>query len=473
MLRLSTRSAPKRFGARPRQTAASTARRSTSPTASSISRPPTRPAKRRQSISPGRTELLLVAVDARRARRRAEIRGVARRRAVSASLRAARARRREWVKPLPLGADGAHLSRRWRPNERARADRPEGAVRFDPETAHGLSIAALKSGLPLAPGTLRDDGLQVTVAGLDFPNPLGMAAGYDKNAEVPDALLGLGFGFAEVGTRDAAAAGGNPKPRIFRLTADHAVINRLGFNNEGHEARRKAPCRAQGARRHRRRQHRRQQGQRRPYRRLCSAACPVRAIRQPISPSTSRRPTRRACATCRRASAGELLRASWPRATRPPAKPPVFLKIAPDLVEAELEDIAAEVTEKQDRRRHRLQHNAVARRINGAAPSRGERWAFRAAAVCPLDGGSGANAQTGRQGIGADWSGRRRFRPRTALEKIRAGADLVPELYTGLVYGGPGLPGRIRAGLAARCAEVGVTSIGALRDAGVAEWAAR
>ncbi|TIN60075.1 MAG: dihydroorotate dehydrogenase 2, partial [Mesorhizobium sp.] len=71
---------------------------------------------------------------------------------------------------------------------------------------------------------------------LDFPNPLGMAAGYDKNAEVPDALIGLGFGFAEVGTITPLPQAGNPKPRIFRLTADDAVINRLGFNNEGHAA---------------------------------------------------------------------------------------------------------------------------------------------------------------------------------------------------------------------------------------------
>ena len=95
-----------------------------------------------------------------------------------------------------------------------------------------------------------------------------MAAGYDKNAEVPDALLGLGFGFAEVGTVTPLPQAGNPKPRIFRLTADEAVINRLGFNNEGHARRRKTPCRPQGPARHRRRQHRRQQGQRRPHRRL-------------------------------------------------------------------------------------------------------------------------------------------------------------------------------------------------------------
>src|SRR5690606_27262590 len=105
---------------------------------------------------------------------------------------------------------------------------------LDPETAHGLSIRALKGGLVPAVAGKGDKRLNVSVCGLDFPNPLGMAAGYDKNAEVPDALLGLGFGFAEVGTVTPLPQPGNPKPRIFRLSEDAAVINRLGFNNEGH-----------------------------------------------------------------------------------------------------------------------------------------------------------------------------------------------------------------------------------------------
>ena len=108
---------------------------------------------------------------------------------------------------------------------------------LDPEQAHGLSIAALRSGVTLsAPPPAPSERLRVRLCGLDFPNPLGMAAGYDKNAEVPDALLSLGFGFAEVGTVTPLPQPGNPKPRIFRLVDDQAVINRLGFNNEGHDA---------------------------------------------------------------------------------------------------------------------------------------------------------------------------------------------------------------------------------------------
>ncbi len=111
-----------------------------------------------------------------------------------------------------------------------------GLFLFDAETAHGFSISALKTGLVPACKAAADPRLAQTVAGIRFPNPLGMAAGYDKNAEVPDALLSLGFGFAEVGTLTPKPQAGNPKPRIFRLEQDKAVINRLGFNNEGHAA---------------------------------------------------------------------------------------------------------------------------------------------------------------------------------------------------------------------------------------------
>ena len=112
----------------------------------------------------------------------------------------------------------------------------KGLFLFDPETAHGLSIAALKAGVVPACPVKADPRLAQTVAGIAFPNPLGMAAGYDKNAEVPEALLRLGFGFTEVGTVTPRPQAGNPKPRIFRLIEDDAVINRLGFNNEGHAA---------------------------------------------------------------------------------------------------------------------------------------------------------------------------------------------------------------------------------------------
>jgi dihydroorotate dehydrogenase len=104
--------------------------------------------------------------------------------------------------------------------------------RLDAERAHGLTIAGLKA-LPLGRPQAPDPVLAVSLAGLDFPNPVGLAAGFDKDAEVPDRMLALGFGFAEVGTLTPLPQAGNPTPRLFRLVEDRAVINRFGFNNRG------------------------------------------------------------------------------------------------------------------------------------------------------------------------------------------------------------------------------------------------
>ena len=106
---------------------------------------------------------------------------------------------------------------------------------LEPERAHRATIAALKL-LPLLPCAKSDPRLAVTAFGLDFPNPLGMAAGFDKGGEVADQLLRLGFGHVEVGTITPRPQPGNPAPRLFRLVDDKAVINRLGFNSEGHAA---------------------------------------------------------------------------------------------------------------------------------------------------------------------------------------------------------------------------------------------
>jgi dihydroorotate dehydrogenase len=106
--------------------------------------------------------------------------------------------------------------------------------RLDPETAHRLTVKALALGLlPPAP-PVHDDRLETTVLGLDFPNPLGMAAGFDKHAEAVAGVLRLGFGFVEVGTITPRPQPGNPRPRVFRLVEDGAVINRYGFNSRGH-----------------------------------------------------------------------------------------------------------------------------------------------------------------------------------------------------------------------------------------------
>lgn len=104
-----------------------------------------------------------------------------------------------------------------------------------PEEAHALALQALAAGI-VRPSVKTYPSLVTNIAGLTFPNPVGIAAGFDKNGEVPIAMLKQGFGFIEVGTTTPRPQEGNPKPRVFRLVKDEAMINRLGFNNEGHNA---------------------------------------------------------------------------------------------------------------------------------------------------------------------------------------------------------------------------------------------
>ena len=106
---------------------------------------------------------------------------------------------------------------------------------IDAETAHALVIRSLQLKPYKAP-LPSDPRLALSLFGLNFPNPVGLAAGFDKNADVPDQMLGFGFGFVEIGTVTPRAQIGNPRPRLFRLPEDRAVINRFGFNNEGHDA---------------------------------------------------------------------------------------------------------------------------------------------------------------------------------------------------------------------------------------------
>lgn len=346
---------------------------------------------------------------------------------------------------------------------------------LDPETAHGLSIQALKAGIPVAKSPHYDQRLRTTVAGVTFDNPLGMAAGYDKNAEAPDALLTLGFGFAEVGTITPLAQAGNPKPRIFRLTQDKAVINRLGFNNEGHAAaERRLADRAWragvvgvniGA-------NKESADRVRDYEIGVERFAPL-ASYLTVNISSPNTPGLRDMQA--RASLAELL--TRVMAARDAAVAgsgrvvPVFLKIAPDLHDSDLEDVAAEVLDK--RVEGIIVSNTTISRPALKSPAHtGETGGlsgkplFELSTIALAKMRKLVGPQVAIIGVGGVDS------VETALEKIRAGADLV-QLYTGMVYAGPTLPGTIVKGFSKFLGKEGIASLAEIRDSRVAHWAAK
>jgi dihydroorotate dehydrogenase len=314
---------------------------------------------------------------------------------------------------------------------------------LDAEDAHRATIAALKFLPPRALG--RDDPrLAVSAFGLDFPNPVGLAAGFDKNAEVPDAMLGLGFGFVEVGTLTPRAQPGNPRPRAFRLLEDRAVINRYGFNNDGH-----APALNLLTQRARRGVVGVNVGANKDADdRVADYVAGVRAFAGvasyfTINVSSPNTPGLRDLQEPDALS--ELLARVIEARNEADARRPVLLKIAPDLSLAQLDGIV---------------HVARQRGVDGMIVSNTtiSRPASLASSLATEGGGlSGAPlftlsthmlAQTylrvGGQfpliGVGGIDSAA------TARAKIEAGATLV-QLYSSLVYEGPSLVGRIKAGL--------------------------
>lgn len=344
---------------------------------------------------------------------------------------------------------------------------------LDTEQAHSLSIAALKLGVPLCPPPPASPRLAVTIAGLNFPNPLGMAAGYDKNAEIPDALLKLGFGFAECGTLTPMPQSGNPSPRIFRLVEDRAIINRMGFNNDGH-----APA-------HERTIKRRPNGivginvgaNKDSIDRIADYEEGVRLFAKVASYLTiniSSPNTVGLRALQERESLAELLeRVMQARDEKTKiigSSTPIFLKIAPDLTEQALKDIADEVLDK--RVDGIIVSNTTLSREGLKSPNAKETGGMSGAPLferstialakmrrlvgpqLPIIGAGGIDS--------AD----------TALEKIRAGADLV-QLFSSLIYGGPGLPGKILREMDKKLQALGVSSVTELRDTHLDRWAAR
>jgi dihydroorotate dehydrogenase len=348
-------------------------------------------------------------------------------------------------------------------------------MRLQPETAHGLAIAALKGGFVPAFTGPQDKRLAVKAAGLTFPNPIGIAAGFDKNAEAANALLKLGFGFAEVGTLTPRPQPGNPQPRLFRLPKDRAVINRLGFNNEGHGAaleRLKArPRRAGivgvniGANKD-------------SADRIADYAEGVRVfasvadyftvnISSPNTPGLRDLQDRESLAVLLDA----VTEARQAAANISGKRVPIFVKIAPDLDEEGLDAVAETVSAKAvdgivltntTLARNGLIDADLAHETGGlSGRPLFERSTIALARMRRAVGPEMALIAAG----GVDSA-------ETALTKIRAGADLV-QVYTGFIYGGPTLPRDIVAGLSAILDRDGTESIAAYRDAGIDAWAER
>ncbi|MGI4876504.1 MAG: quinone-dependent dihydroorotate dehydrogenase [Janthinobacterium lividum] len=322
--------------------------------------------------------------------------------------------------------------------------------RLDPERAHGLTLAALAAGLGPR-GDADDPILATTLAGLALGNPVGLAAGFDKNAAVPDAMLRLGFGFVEVGTVTPRPQAGNPRPRIFRLAADEAVINRLGFNNAGLD-----PAVARLSARPRRGIVGVNLGANKDsVDRVADYVAGTRAVRgvaSYITANISSPNTPGLRGLQDGAALAELIAAIMAEA----GALPVFVKVAPDLDAAAIDDIARVAIDGGIA--GLIVSNTTLARPALASPAAAEAGGLSGA---PLFNPSTeilrafARATGGRLplvGVGGVASGAQ------AYAKIRAGATAL-QFYTGLVFHGPALVGRIRRDLAALLRRDGFGSV--------------
>lgn len=315
-------------------------------------------------------------------------------------------------------------------------------MQMDAERAHTLTIAAL--GLsPMWGGQPKDDlRLSVETMGIRFPNPVGLAAGFDKNADVPDAMLRLGFGFVEAGTVTPLPQAGNPKPRVFRLAEDRGVINRLGFNNEGLAAAKSRLTARRG----------------RPgivginagankdsadriadYVNGMAQLGPL-ASYVTINISSPNTPGLRGLQN--RDELERLLDAVMAARAAHEVAGPTLLKIAPDLDEQAIKDIVATVI---DRRLDGLivSNTTISRPDTLRSPERGETGGLSGAPLMALSTDTlrhvawEARGRLCLIGVGGIASGA------DAYAKIKAGATLV-QLYSALAYEGPGLVARIK-----------------------------
>ena len=325
---------------------------------------------------------------------------------------------------------------------------------LDAERAHVIALAALKMGPAGEPPRLGGP-LQTEVAGLRFPNPIGMAAGFDKDGEIPGALLGLGFGFAEVGSITPLAQPGNPRPRLFRLAEDLAVINRMGFNNRGGEAalarlrRNKRPGVVGiniGANKD-------SPDRIADYATMTRLMAPL-ASYLAVNVSSPNTPGLRGLQD--KGALAALLDAVLE--ARGESGPPVFLKVAPDLEPADIDDIARISLDK------RLGALIVSNTTISRPPLRsrlaGEAGGLSGAPLRDLaqqrlrDFRKATGGTLPLIGVGGIASAEH------AWARIRAGASLI-QLYSAMVYEGPAIARRIAGGLEKLMRRDGFASIAA------------
>ena len=314
---------------------------------------------------------------------------------------------------------------------------------MDGESAHLATIRLLRLA-PFLSSPVPHPMLATRLAGLDLPSPVGLAAGFDKDARVPDRMLALGFGFVEVGTLTPRPQSGNPRPRLFRLAEDRAVINRMGFNNGGVESaleRLKNRPRTGlvginiGANKD-------TENRVLDYIAAFEAVAP-HADYVTVNISSPNTPGLRALQD--KAALDELLDAVLGLRARPDLKVPVFLKVAPDLEPADIDDVAdvaikrgldalivsnTTISRPSLRSRHAGETGGLSGApLKGLAQQRIKDFRKASGGAIPLIGAGGIESSD------------------DAYARIRAGASAI-QLYSALVYEGPGLAARINAGLA-------------------------
>ena len=342
----------------------------------------------------------------------------------------------------------------------------DSLLRMDPETAHAATINALRLGLAPQQDDPDPPELRTTLAGLELSNPVGMAAGFDKNGDVPRPLALMGFGMVEVGTVTPLPQSGNPKPRLFRIGGAEGVVNRMGFNNDGHDE---------------------------VYRRLSGVRVPAAlGVNIGANKASADFTADYAKGVARFARLADYLTVNVSSPNTPglrdlqqedalkrlldavlsvrakaPVRVPVFLKLAPDLDEAAMDGIAR-VIATTDLDGLIVSNTTITRDGVVGMENASEPGGLSGKPLFELATRRLAQMRQRTSlpiiGVGGIHS------PETAIEKFRAGANAV-QLYSALVFGGLDLLERIKRGLVAAVRNDGGRNIADLVGTGTAEWA--